>query len=70
MESYLAEKLNAEHLERLAYKKNYDYDFWSDIDSDVMIYELINGEGYQQFVFDDQWQEKFSFGIALKTVDN
>ena len=42
----------------------------ADIDSDVLIYELLIGLGYQQLVFDENGQEKFSFGIPSKTIDN
>ncbi len=66
MSDYLANKLDGEQLERLAFEQHDDY--WSDIDGEVLVYELINGSGYQQFVFDDDHHQKFSFGIPLKAV--
>lgn len=66
MKAYLSKKLDKEQLERLAFSKWSDY--WTDIDNNVMIYELLNGEGFQQFVFDDNQQQKFSFGVPLKSV--
>ncbi len=69
MRSYANNFLNDERLERLLFAKHEDY--YADIDFEVLIYELINGSGYQQFVFkDDEEEEKISFGVPLKTVQD
>lgn len=67
--SYLNEKLNREHLERLAFEHNWELEYWHDIDSKVKIYELLDSSGYQQFVYGEDELVKFSFGIPLKTVE-
>ena len=66
MNEYRDKTLNHEQLELLAFE--HCDDCYSDIDSLVKIYELLSS-GYQQFLFfDDNQEDKVSFGIPLKTV--
>lgn len=68
--SYLHNTLNEDLLERLAFDYDRNSDYWHDIDSQVLIYELLDGSGFQQFIFDDDRQTKYSFGIPLRTVED